>query len=296
MQVVACLKWVDRRPEIDPLTGRVSQDERSFGASPADQAALAWALRLASAWTAEVVAVTVGPAGAEAVLREALAVGATRAIRIWSDGVVVPGQSAEGAPASEQVAASLASVAGRADVVLCGDWSLDRGSGSVPSFLAAELGASQALGLVGIDVLAPGDLRVERRLDRGRREVLAVRSPAVVSVEGATAVLPRASLPATLAAARVPIELLPLAAVPSLAGAVRVERRGPYRPRPRVLPGPAGDDPRQRILHLVGGDRDRTPPRTLVADPMTAAAAIHDQLAAWGLLPPEAISGGLPTP
>ncbi len=37
-----------------------------------------------------------------------------------------------------------------ADGVLCGDASLDGGSGSVPAFLAGELRAAQALGLVGL--------------------------------------------------------------------------------------------------------------------------------------------------
>ena len=33
-----CLKQVDRRPEVDPLSGAVSDDERSTGPSDADQA------------------------------------------------------------------------------------------------------------------------------------------------------------------------------------------------------------------------------------------------------------------
>ena len=40
----AC-KWLDRRPEVDPLTGAVHDDQRSAGASDADQAALERALR-----------------------------------------------------------------------------------------------------------------------------------------------------------------------------------------------------------------------------------------------------------
>ena len=76
------LKWVDLRPEVDPLTGQMVDDGRSHGCSAADQAALEWALRLAAAWDAELVVATVGPAEAEALLREALAHGATRAVRV----------------------------------------------------------------------------------------------------------------------------------------------------------------------------------------------------------------------
>ena len=43
-----------------------------------------------------------------------------------------------------------------AGLVLCGDLSADRGSGSVPAFLAAHLGAAQALGLVAVELGAAG--------------------------------------------------------------------------------------------------------------------------------------------
>ena len=83
------LKWVGLRPEIDPLSGAVHDDRHSFGCSEADRAALEWALRLAETWPGadaggvrpEVVAVTVGPPEADALLRDALAAGATRAVR-----------------------------------------------------------------------------------------------------------------------------------------------------------------------------------------------------------------------
>ena len=48
-----------------------------------------------------------------------------------------------------------------------------------------------------------------RRLDGGRREVLAVPPPAVLSVEGAVARLRRASLPAELESRRAVIEVVP---------------------------------------------------------------------------------------
>ncbi len=41
--IAACLKLVDQRPEIDPLTGEVRIDARTSGASEADLAALEWA-------------------------------------------------------------------------------------------------------------------------------------------------------------------------------------------------------------------------------------------------------------
>ena len=272
--IAACLKFVDRRPEVDRLSGEVHTDIRSSGMSDADAAALEWALRLAEQWNEEVVALSVGPADANAVLEEALACGATKAIR-----VDIP-QSV----ASSTVAAALAAVCEDARLFLCGDWSLDRGSGSVPAYLAGLAGASQALGLVSLESVEPGLVRAERRLDGGRRERLLVRTPAVISVEGASARLRRASLAAALAAKRSAIDVQQ----PALAATVVQvpSRSGPFRPRPRVLPPPPSDlSPRERVLALTGALQERTPPKRVVMEPEEAADFLLEQLREWGELP-----------
>lgn len=272
MRVAVCVKWVDLRPEVDALTGAVPTHGRYFGASDADQAALERALRLAGPEDV-VVAVTAGPEGADAVLRDCLAAGATEACRVALDAALP----------SWVVAAGLARAVAGADLVVCGDWSLDRGSGSVPAFLAAELGAAQALGLVDLAVDPDGALVVERRLDQGRRERLRVRTPAVVSVEGGTASLRRAPLSAVLAAGRAAI---PVVAAPSRPDErLTVEAAVPFRPRPRVLPAPPSDLPsRERVLRLTGALVERNPPQSLQLDPEAAADAVLEQLASWGYL------------
>jgi len=83
-QVVVCLKWVDLRPEVDPLTGASTLDPRFSGASPADWSALEWALRLAGG-VDPVTVVSAGPAEAQPMLRTALAAGAANAVRIDTD-------------------------------------------------------------------------------------------------------------------------------------------------------------------------------------------------------------------
>jgi electron transfer flavoprotein beta subunit len=274
MLIGVCVKQVDLRPEVDPLSGAVTgTDPRFAGVSAADQAAVETALRLAEAWGAEVVAVTAGPPRAEAALRDCLAAGAARAVRVELD---------DQAP-SRTVAAALAGPLAGADVVCCGDWSLDRGSGSVPAFLAAELDAAQALGLVAVEPGPAGALEVERRLDQGRRERLRVRAPAVLSVEAGSARLRRAALSAVLAARQAAIDVTPAPAVPP--EPVRVVSTAPYRPRARVLSPPPPDlDARGRILALTGALSDREPPRTLTLGAEEAADALLDQLRAWGYL------------
>ncbi|MEO7556464.1 MAG: mycofactocin-associated electron transfer flavoprotein beta subunit [Acidimicrobiales bacterium] len=270
MTIAACLKCVDGRPEVDPLTGEEHHDARTSGPSPADRAALEWALRLAEERHTEVIAISAGPALADTMLRDAVAAGAARAIRV---------ELPDGAP-SEAVAAALAdALPADVDLVVCGDWSTDRGSGAVPAYLAARRGAAQALGLVTLadDGIVIG---AERRLDGGRRERLRVTAPAVLSVEGASARLRRAPLAAVLRArqAVVDVSLAPPVVVPV------PKRTGPYRPRARVLPPPTGADARERILALSGALVDREPPQLLVLEPAEAADRLLDQLRKWGYL------------
>lgn len=283
--VAVCLKWVDRRAQVDPLAGTVHTDRRTSGASDADLGALELGLRLAERWSLPLRVVSAAGADADPMLRDALAVGAGEALRI---DLPAPAPSAT-------VAAALAGALGDATLVLCGAWSLDRGSGAVPAFLAAELGAAQALGLVGLEV-GPGDTLVgERRIDRGGRERLELRPPAVVSLEAGVARLRRAGLDAVRAAAGAEVTVV---GPPPGTGGQRPGSRGwqthpggggplavgPYRPRTHVVAPPEGATARQRVLALSGAGATRSPARTLQAGPDEAARVILEQLRAWGYL------------
>jgi len=285
VRIGVSLKLSPGRPEVDALTGVVTSDPRMAGPSDADRAALEWALRLSEAWSrdggsagvVEVVAVTAGPAGADRVLREALASGAHRAIRV---------DLPAGAP-SPAVAAALVPVFGSegCTLVCCGDYSPDRGSGSVPALLAGAIGAAQGLGLVAMEAGTVGTMEAVRRLDGGRRERLRLAAPAVVSVEGSSARLRRAPLAAVVSANRAPIRVVEPAA--EVLAAARRRPPGtlrPYRPRARALPAPAGSDALHRIVQLTAATAPRTPPRTVALEPPEAARLVLDQLREWGEL------------
>ena len=287
--IVAALGWSWRETEVDPLTGAVSADPRDRGPSQSELAALEHALRLAELWDARVVAATVGPGEADAMLRDALAAGAAEALRVEPAYGAARPQAADlvggGQDAAAALAAALRQRYGVPDLVLCGDRSADRGTGSFPAFLAAALAAAQVLGVVRMEPEDGGVLRVHRRLDGGRREVLLVRRPAVVSVEAAGVRLRRAGLPATLASGRAAI---PVTRAPAATAAHRIRVLGahPYRPRPRELAGPSGTALR-RTLELTGALTERTPPTVLgplspgqAADELLGYLRRHGYLAA----------------
>ena len=204
--IAVCMKWVALRPDIDPISGSVSTDERWSGPSLADQAALELALQLGGARNTRVIVLSVGDSTSDAMLTDAVACGAVSAIRIANTAT-----TNDHAPTSASIAAALAEVLRplNPQLVLCGDWSLDRGSGSVPPFLAAELDYGQVCGIVHVYPLASDHtmLQVERRLDGGRREALTITGPAVLSVEGAAARLRRANLAGVMAAQKTTIDV-----------------------------------------------------------------------------------------
>jgi electron transfer flavoprotein beta subunit len=275
--IAACLKWVDLRPEIDPLDAHVRTDPRTAGLSAADAAALEWALRAGDRWDQPVLAVTAGPPEADRVLRDAVAAGASRVVRI---------DLPTSAP-SAVVATAIGAVLGPVGItsVWCGDHSLDRGSGAVPAFLAAELGAAQALGLIDVELGAEaGHLTAWRRLDRGRREHVRLDGPGVLSVEGSTARLRRAALGAVMTSGRTAVEVVtPSPAVSEGLGMADNHLLRPYRPRARVLPGPAGATALDRVRALTESSAATSHSHEVVVlDPPEAADRILDALAAWG--------------
>jgi electron transfer flavoprotein beta subunit len=261
--IVVCLKWVTHPGEPN--------DARFAGMSPADQSALEFALVQSTATGDEVTAITVGPVAAESVLRDALACGAQHGIRI----------NAPFALASSQVAEAIASVVTDAAWVWCGDYSLDRGTGTVPAFLAGALSAQQALGIIAVDPSSHGGVTVTRRLDGGRRELLRVSAPAVVSVEGATAHLRRAGLGAVRAAAQADITVhQPAAFAHPEEGVIQ-----PYRPRARAMAAPRGEHPLERLRALTdAGAAVSAHGETVVLEPVAAAARIAAALREWGYL------------
>jgi len=312
--VVVCLRQAAARPDVDLLTGTVRPPVHGAGPAPAELAALELGLRFAAAWHGEVLAVTAGPPAAEATLRDALAAGAAEVLRVdWPEADYLDGLAAD----EQALAAGLAGALRprRPALVLCGDRSADRGTGALPAFLAHELGAVQALGLVslalpgdtpgpaadagqtaereaapasgggaaaeaGQEAAAPG-LAGERRLPGGWRERLWIGLPAVCSVEAAGISLRRAPLDAMLASRRARIPVVRPAA--GSWGRLVAGPPRPYRPRTHEVPAAPAGPARERLAELSGVLVQRDPPTLLgPATPEEAAAALLDFLRKTG--------------
>ena len=251
-----CVKWIGSQP-----TSGHEADARFAQFSASDQAALEVALQRAEQLQARVRVVSAAPAAARSHLVALCASGAHELVHI----------ATEGQSSSAHIASELAQH--------LRDYSLDRGSGSVPAFLASILDAQQALGIVGISAANNNSLDLLRRLDAGRREIVRVVEPFIVSVEGSMATLRRASLAATLRPSAAVVEAS--LASPS---ALSLGDFSPFRPRPRTVKAPAGETALDRIKAATSANSPQKHSEIVTLTPDDAAQHIVERLTEWGYL------------
>ncbi len=164
---------------------------------PGDRVALSLALRLRRAVPdGSVVAWTVGPAGAAAALRHALAAGADEARHLLAGGGIGdPASGDEAGPEAALAARALATwlAAEGTDLFLCAGRTRVEGTSPLAMLVAAHLDWPALTDAVGVEVERAGARRtapplvVERRLERGWRERVEVALPAVVAVASGAA-------------------------------------------------------------------------------------------------------------
>lgn len=151
--------------------GTIAREQAAAVTNPADLHAIEAACALAD----EVVALTMGPPAAEAVLRDAVARGA-------SDGVLLCDRALAGSDTwatANALAAAIAHIGG-ADIVVCGLSALDGETGQVGPEVACRLGLPQATGCEEMHL--DGDRLSARRIVEGGYEWLSMPLPAVVTV------------------------------------------------------------------------------------------------------------------
>lgn len=147
--------------------------------NPADRAALETAMRMKESLNdVQVLAVSYAHPKHDEGVYYALARGADRGIHIIDDG--------ESTRDAFFVANALAKFLAREKIalILCGNLTIDFGTGSVGPFIAEYLDIPQLTSAVALDISSePMEIIVQRRLEKGNREVIACPLPAVVAVD-----------------------------------------------------------------------------------------------------------------
>lgn len=177
MQIAVLVKQVPDELATARFTADRMLDRSAPAATnPVDRNALEAAVQLVEAHGGAVTALTMGPASAKAVLKEAVSVGAAR-------GVLVSDEALAGSDAltTARVLAAAVRRLGPFDLVLAGARSLDGGTAAVPAMLAELLGLPQVTNVTAID--AEGDaLTCRQVLDDGYARVR-LPLPGIVSVD-----------------------------------------------------------------------------------------------------------------
>jgi electron transfer flavoprotein beta subunit len=205
MDVLVCVKRV-------PVTGgRISltEDEQDidtrylgFTVSPHEECAVEESVRLVEALGGSSTVLTLGPAAAEEQLRDAMAIGANRAVLLEAEGPEWDGGAT--AAAIARVIADHRDVGIAYDLLLFGNESADAGGYQVGVRVAHLLDLPCVTGVKQLDIL--DGTAVARREGPGGFEIFEIPLPAVIAVkEGIN--LPRyPSIPGRLRAKKAPVE------------------------------------------------------------------------------------------
>ncbi len=205
MNIVVFMKTVrflQAQTGADPKQQNIAPGDLVDMVNPFDAAAIEEALRIKDEKpSTEISVVSLGGPSAEAGLRRCLAMGANRASHIlYGDYNELD---------SWATAAILACQARRMnfDLILCGREAIDSNAGLVGPYLAAQLAIPHISRIVEIaNPGSDGKIVVERRLDRGDREIVECAGPALLTMEPDINVPRIPPLPAMLAARKLPLE------------------------------------------------------------------------------------------
>jgi electron transfer flavoprotein beta subunit len=203
LHIIVCIKSV----ATDAPRGKIVRTADKSVLNPFDRPALEVALQLKEKHGGAVTVLSMGPPTAEASLREALAMGADRAVLLCDTALA-------GADTLATATALCAGVKHLApfDLVLFGTRTSDSDTGQVGPQTAVLAGLSMVTGTIGIDG-APDRLIVKREVD-GFQEVYEVATPASLTIHPAAAG-PRDAALGGIAAAfdEMPVETLTIAQV-----------------------------------------------------------------------------------
>jgi len=178
MKIIVCIKQVPDAKDVrlDPETNTLAREGVESIMNPYDQHALEAAVSIKESVGGEVVAISMGPPQAEAVLRQAISCGADA-------GVLISDRSFAGADtwATSYTLARAVETLGGCDLILCGKQAIDGDTAQVGPGLAMRLGIPYATCIQKIREADDTAIVMERMMDDGY-DVLKSAYPLLITV------------------------------------------------------------------------------------------------------------------
>jgi len=178
MHIIVCIKQVPETTEvkINPQTNTLIREGVKSIINPFDMYAIEEAVRLKEKFSGKVTVVSMGPPQAEAVLREAISMGA-------DEGVLVCDRAFAGSDtwATSYTLSSAIKKIGNFELILCGKQASDGDTAQVGPGIATHLDIPQVTYVKKIEEIRENFARVERMLEEGF-EVIETSLPALFTV------------------------------------------------------------------------------------------------------------------
>ena len=211
MNVIVCVKQVPDTNialEVDPQTGAINSDDLVYIVNPCDWLAVEEAAHLKEEGKAsQITLISLGQPSATRALRSCLALGADKAVLLNDPAFNDSDSYATGVVLSQAIGSL------PYDLILCGARASDTNTGLTGAVIAETLGLPLVSEVTRINSVAGKKLQVQRKLEKGNREVVEVSLPAVLTIEGEAEKTRYASLPALIEAQTKQIEQLDLKAL-----------------------------------------------------------------------------------
>lgn len=213
MKILVCMKQVPQKDAPLKLneSGSWIRDDVSYEINEPDAYALEEALRQKEKHGGEVVVVTVGPARAQQVLREALAKGADRAIHLEDPAFV----TLDAHNVARAIAAAIQEE--QFDLIFTGLQSDDFGFAQTGVILGELLGWPHATIIMQLEKTGDG-IRVKRELEAGFFQFVGMPLPAVLTIQSGINKLRYATLIGIKQAKNKPLRKVSFAEVQSAIG------------------------------------------------------------------------------
>lgn len=176
MKIVVCIKQVPDTTEIklDPVTGTLIRDGVPSIMNPDDKGGLEFALQLKDKYGAHVTVITMGPPQAEAILREAYAMGVDRAI-LLSDRKFA---GADTLATSNTIAGALRSL--EYDLIITGRQAIDGDTAQVGPQIAEHLDLPQVTYVEDLSFDGNKTFSVKKSTEEGY-QIVEVEVPCVLT-------------------------------------------------------------------------------------------------------------------
>jgi len=221
MKIIVLMKQVANKDAILRINRDatwIEEGDLSYEVNESDGYALEEALRLKEKHGGEVVVCSMGPQRVKAVIKDALARGADRAIHVVGDELTKLVPLAAARALAEAVRGE------QADLILSGLQADDSGYGQTGVIVAELLGLPHATIVIEVDA-SGAELRVKRELESGWYQWYAMPKPALLTIQSGISQIRYATLKGIMAAKKKEIkEVQPVADAATAAPDQRVTK------------------------------------------------------------------------